>query len=167
MNEFQHGNAGIKVTDADLVLHVLEQSTNYVTLVSFVSCNITLVRSPRTDSSKVNDMGRLVLLEKLLGLLKVSTASKHIIHASEIILNAYLHPTAHLRSPSDDVANIHVSPSFLPKRDPAGSVSITCLIACPMRPVPPVTRITSDIAQVRVGEDYGGSREGGGRMVAG
>lgn len=50
---------------------------------------------------------------------------------------------SHLKSPSDDDANIHVSPSFLPKRDPAGSVSITYWMALPIRPVPPVTSITS------------------------
>jgi hypothetical protein len=49
----------------------------------------------------------------------------------------------HLKSPSDELANTQVSPGLFPKRDPSGSVSITCFIACPTRPVPPVTKITA------------------------
>jgi hypothetical protein len=43
------------------------------------------------------------------------------------------------RSPSRELAKIQVSPGFLPKREPSGSVSITYLIAWPTRPLPPVT----------------------------
>lgn len=49
----------------------------------------------------------------------------------------------HLRSPSDELANIHDSPGCFPKRDPSGSDSIMCFIACPTRPVPPVTNTTA------------------------
>ena len=71
-----------------------------------------------------------------------------------------------MRSASEDEANIHVSPGRLPKREPAGSVSMTWRIAWPTRPVPPVTRITSGIA-VRGEEGMdGGGDEGGVDVVS-
>lgn len=51
----------------------------------------------------------------------------------------------YLKSPSDEEAKIHVSPGFLPKREPSGSLSMTYLMAWPTRPVPPVTRMTEDM----------------------
>jgi len=50
--------------------------------------------------------------------------------------------TTRLRSPSEELANIHVSPDFLPNRDPSGSVLIICSMALPTSPVPPVTSTT-------------------------
>ena len=52
------------------------------------------------------------------------------------------------RSPSLELAKIQVSPGFLPKREPSGSVLITCSMAFPTSPEPPVTRITSPLAMI-------------------
>jgi hypothetical protein len=48
----------------------------------------------------------------------------------------------HRKSPSLDVTNTHVSSSRRPNLEPTGSVSMTCCIADPTRPEPPVTRMT-------------------------
>ena len=53
----------------------------------------------------------------------------------------------HLRSASDELANIQVSPSRFPNREPSGSVSMICFIAFPTSPVPPVTRTTFDMTE--------------------
>ena len=52
------------------------------------------------------------------------------------------------RSPSLELAKIQVSPGFLPNREPSGSVLITCSIAFPTSPEPPVTRITSPLVMI-------------------
>ena len=52
------------------------------------------------------------------------------------------------RSPSLELAKIQVSPGFFPNREPSGSVLITCSMAFPTRPEPPVTRITSPVVMV-------------------
>lgn len=91
----------------------------------------------RTESSKVDDVSRLVFFKQLTGLggISVGDGMKHV-SAAVLMLT-------HLRSPSDEPANIHVSPGSFPKRDPSGSDSMMCLIACPTRPVPPVTSTTA------------------------
>ena len=52
------------------------------------------------------------------------------------------------RSPSLELAKIQVSPGFFPNREPSGSVLITCSMAFPTSPEPPVTRITSPLAMI-------------------
>jgi hypothetical protein len=47
------------------------------------------------------------------------------------------------RSPSLELAKIQVSPGFFPNREPSGSVLITCSMALPTSPDPPVTSTTS------------------------
>ena len=64
---------------------------------------------------------------------------------------------AYFKSPSEERAKIHVSPSFLPNLLPTGSVSMMYLIASPTRPLPPVTRITDGGAMDEV-VGYWGSR---------
>jgi len=55
------------------------------------------------------------------------------------------HPTSviqtYLRSPSLEPTKTQVSPSCFPKREPGTSVEMTCSIAFPTRPEPPVTRM--------------------------
>lgn len=89
-----------------------------------------------TECGQVYNMGRLVFLEQLLGLFKIP------VHTSISLIQAIRGCLSHLRSPSLEPANTHVSPVFFPKREPAGSVSMMCLMALPTRPVPPVTSIT-------------------------
>ena len=84
-------------------------------------------------------MGRLVLFEQFLSLFRIS--ARKLVSTTRPFI-AFYSPNAHLRSPSLELANTHVSPGFLPKRELAGSVSMMCLIALPTRPVPPVTKIT-------------------------
>ena len=55
--------------------------------------------------------------------------------------NKYKANQPHLKSPSLEPAKIQVSPSCFPKREPWISVEMTCLIALPTRPEPPVTSI--------------------------
>ena len=52
------------------------------------------------------------------------------------------------RSPSLELAKIQVSPGFFPYREPSGSVLITCSMAFPTSPEPPVTRTTSLVAMI-------------------
>ena len=87
----------------------------------------------------MDDMGRLVFLEELPGLFWIPERVNII---SILLLPQQSKACAHLRSPSDEEAKTHVSPGFLPNREPWGSVSITCWIAFPTRPVPPVTKMT-------------------------
>lgn len=104
-----------------------------------------------TKSSKVNDMGRFVLFKQLTRLCRISV---HI--SSQFAATAWWSAPIHLRSPSDDLAKIQVSPGLFPKRDPSGSVSITCLMACPTRPLPPVTSTTVlDMVTVKIGQGPG------------
>ncbi len=53
------------------------------------------------------------------------------------------HPViqTYLRSPSLEPRKNQVSPSCFPKREPSTSVEMTCSIAFPTRPEPPVTRM--------------------------
>ena len=52
------------------------------------------------------------------------------------------------RSPSLELAKIQVSPGFFPNFDPSGSVLITCSMAFPTSPEPPVTRTTSPVVMI-------------------
>jgi len=52
------------------------------------------------------------------------------------------------RSPSLELAKIQVSPGFFPYREPSGSVLITCSMAFPTSPEPPVTRTTSPVVMI-------------------
>lgn len=52
------------------------------------------------------------------------------------------------RSPSLELAKIQVSPGFFPNREPSGSVLITCSMAFPTSPEPPVTRTTSPVVMI-------------------
>ena len=53
----------------------------------------------------------------------------------------------YLRSPSKLRAKTHCSPGSRPYFDPSGSVSITCWMALPTRPDPPVTSTTFGIVR--------------------
>ncbi len=96
-------------------------------------------RTP-TDCCQMNNMGWLVLFKQFSSLLWIPGKSNG---CRPRLMIRYGMP--YRRSPSFDVANIQVSFECLPKRDSAGSVSITCLIPCPTRPLPPVTRMTFDM----------------------
>jgi hypothetical protein len=129
-----------------LVLHVLEQAADCSATRSDRQIGKSMTVSERTDGSEVDDMSGLVLSKESLGCCRIP------VRASANALPFGQKHDAYRRSPSPERAKTQVSPARLPKREPSGSVSITCWIAAPTSPLPPVTRITSGIVH-----------EGGGR----
>lgn len=96
-----------------------------------------------TQGSKVNYMSGLVFFIELTSLHGVSAT--HTVKRRR----RRVQDGAHLKSASDRLANIQTSFDFFPNLDPSGSVAITCWIAFPTRPVPPVTRTTASICTQR------------------
>jgi hypothetical protein len=86
----------------------------------------------------MDNMGGFILFIQFLGLFWIPA-----IIIPERFSGAGASIEFHLRSASFEPANIQVSWSFFPNLDPVGSVSMTCWIALPMRPLPPVTRTTA------------------------
>lgn len=116
----------------------------------------------------MDNMRRLVLLKQLLGLLCVPACPNI---QSDRGWSRVIHLKTYLRSASDDPTKNHSSPSCFPKGEFAGSVSITYLMPCPTRPVPPVTRtltdIVGDLADNRGGGLRRNGRRGGGASQSG
>jgi hypothetical protein len=91
------------------------------------------------DSGEVDNVCRFVFFKNLACLRRVSVGVKRQVRA----LSG--RETLYLRSPSAERRKIHVSPGFFPYLEPSSDDSITCRMACPTRPEPPVTRTTVDI----------------------
>ena len=85
-------------------------------------------------------MRRLVFFVKFSCLLRIPVSD-----VAKVSVSFSTRMESDLRSPSEDLANIHVSPDFFPKREPSGSVLTMCSIAFPTSPAPPVTSTTVDI----------------------
>jgi len=79
-----------------------------------------------------------ILFKELLGLLWIPEEEAKL----ESYVLKRLQSDTYRRSASLDVANTHLSPSRLPNLEPTGSDSMTCCMADPTRPEPPVTRTT-------------------------
>lgn len=101
-----------------------------------------LTERRHTKRSEMDNMRWLVSFVQFTCLLRISvsgTAKSH---------EALYHSRgmkSYLRSASEELEKIQVSPGFCPKRDPSGSVFMICSIALPTRPVPPVTSTTVGI----------------------
>jgi len=121
---------------ACLVFHVLEQAPDCPSPMSVLANTGDYLLL--TKCGKVNDMRRLVLFKELDSLFGIANNVYQNIDLSQRGAMC-----AYRRSPSAELAKIQRSPAFLPKREPSGSVLMTCSIALPTSPVPPVTRITS------------------------
>ena len=67
----------------------------------------------------MDDMSRLVLFIQTTRLLRISVNRKSLIIAKKGGLKEW--QETDLRSPSEELANIHVSPGFFPYREPSGS----------------------------------------------
>src|ERR1700728_4814430 len=112
------------------------------------SAPVTNQSKGRTERCQVNNVRRLVFLEQLTRLFRISK-----LHDTGI--NKWVNTVgvcAYLRSPSEEPANIQVSLYLLPNLEFSGSELIMCSIALPTRPVPPVTRTTVAIAVVECKE---------------
>ena len=53
-----------------------------------------------------------------------------------------------LKSPSEELAKIQVSPGFLPNLEPSGSELMMKSMPFPTKPVPPVTSTTSGMVDI-------------------
>lgn len=91
----------------------------------------------------MDNMGRLVLFKQFASGFDIPRSDSSIRMST-----ATRGKTLDFRSPSLELAKIQVSPGFLPNREPSGSVLITCSMALPTSPEPPVTRITSPLVMI-------------------
>ena len=109
----------------------------------------------------MDDMGWFILVEQFTRLFWIPgppPPTHNAISSAQSGEGKCVRPT-HLRSPSLELAKTQVSSGLLLKRELGGSELITCSMALPTRPVPPVTRMTVDIVVDGVVE-HDGTDEG-------
>ena len=107
------------------------------------------IRSEHTERRKMDDMSRLVLFIQTTRLLRIPVIAKSlIIMAKEVFFWKRVGAGTDLRSPSEELAKIQVSPGFLPNLEPSGSVLTIHSMPFPTKPVPPVTSTTSGIVDI-------------------
>ena len=94
-----------------------------------------------TQGSQMDNMGRFVFLKEFACLLRVSVQRINALGTASTIRFV----ASHLRSASEELAKIQVSPDRLPYLEPSGSLLMTYSMPLPTSPVPPVTRITLDM----------------------
>jgi len=102
----------------------------------------------------MDDMSRLILFKQFASGFDIPKSDSSVRVSTATKCNG--RERLDFRSPSLELAKIHVSPGFLPNREPSGSVLITCSMAFPTSPEPPVTRITSP--PVMIVKEYCGMR---------
>ena len=110
---------------------------------------VTLVGSQRciiTQGSEVNDMSRLVLFEQSASGFDISKSGPSAPAFTATMCRR--REGLDFRSPSLEPTKTQVSPGLFPNREPSGSVLITCSMAFPTSPEPPVTRITSPLVMI-------------------